>query len=78
MIMKQSKICPKCSSSEIIRIPGELGAYGSGNVIPMGMTIFSSIKVTRYLCGNCGFSEDWIDNPQDLKKIKDKFGRKPD
>jgi len=76
--MKQSKICPKCSSPEIIRIPGELGAYGSGNVIPMGMTIFSSIKVTRYLCGNCGFSEDWIDNPQDLKKIKDKFGRKPD
>ena len=75
--MKQNKICPKCNSYEIIRVPGQAGAYGSGNNIPMGMTIFSSIKVTRYVCGNCGYSEEWIDNPIDIEKIKDKFGKKP-
>jgi predicted nucleic-acid-binding Zn-ribbon protein len=73
--MKQSNVCPKCSSREIIRIPGQAGAYGSGNNIPMGTFIFSSIKVTRYLCGHCGYSEEWIDNPDDLKKIKNKFGK---
>ncbi len=74
--MKQSSICPKCNSSEIIRIPGQVGAYGSGNNIPIGMTIFSLIKVTRYLCGHCGYSEEWIDDPGDLEKIKSKFRKK--
>ena len=73
--MKKSNLCPKCGSAEIIRIPGQSGAYGSGNNIPIGMSIFSSIKVTRYLCGHCGYSEEWIDNPDDLEKIKGKFGR---
>jgi hypothetical protein len=33
----------------ILKIPGQAGAYGSGNNIPVGATIFSSVKVTRYL-----------------------------
>ena len=73
--MKQTNICPKCSSHEIVRIPGQAGGYGTGNNIPMGMTIFSAIKVTRYVCGHCGYSEEWIYNPDDLEKIKGKFGR---
>jgi len=75
--MKQTNVCPKCNSHGIIRIPGIAGAYGSGNNIPIGKTIFSAIKVTRYLCGHCGFSEEWIDDPGDLEKLKDKFGRNP-
>ena len=73
--MKQTNVCPKCSSNEIIRIPGQAGAYGSGNNIPIGKTILSAIKVTRYVCSHCGFSEEWIDNPDDLGKIKEKFWR---
>ena len=72
--MKQNNICPKCNSREIIRIPGQIGAYGSGNNIAIGITIFSAIKVTRYLCSHCGFSEEWIINPEDLEKLKNKFG----
>ena len=73
--MKQTNICPKCSSHDIVRIPGQAGAYGSGNVILMGVTIFSAIKATRYVCSQCVYSEEWIDNPDDLEKIKGKFGR---
>ncbi|OGN89927.1 MAG: hypothetical protein A2Y88_10945 [Chloroflexi bacterium RBG_13_48_10] len=69
----KNNACPKCGSNEIIRIPGQAGAYGSGNNIPVGFWITSAIKVTRYLCGHCGFSEEWIDSPEDLEKLKEKY-----
>lgn len=59
--MKQSGICPKCAGMDILLIPGHAGAYGSGNNIPVGWSIFSTVKVNRYLCCRCGYSEEWID-----------------
>ena len=72
--MKRHRSCPKCNSSDIIRIPGKVGAYGTGNNIMVGATIFGAVKVTRYLCGQCGFTEEWIDDPEDIRKLKEKFG----
>jgi predicted RNA-binding Zn-ribbon protein involved in translation (DUF1610 family) len=71
--MKETKTCPKCNSQDILRIPGQTGAYGSGNNIPVKRTIFSFIPVTRYVCTQCGFSEEWIDSPEDLKKLEQKY-----
>lgn len=70
--MKNSKICPKCSSSDIIRIPGKAGAYGAGNNIQTGLSNFSAVLVHRYVCCNCGFSEEWIDK-EDIARLKKKF-----
>jgi len=68
--MKNSQRCPKCDHTEIIRVEGIQGGYGSGNVIPTGgFTIWSSIKVTRYVCIKCGFCEEWIDSTQDLQRL---------
>lgn len=67
--MKNSKGCPKCQSTDIIKIPGKAGAYGSGNNIMTGMSIFSAVLVDRYVCSQCGFSEEWI-NTEDIKKLK--------
>src|SRR5947208_16606493 len=72
--MKNTHTCPKCNSQEIMRIEGRTGGYGGGNDIRAGSTIFSSVKVTRYLCGSCGFSEEWIDSPEDLHKLKENYG----
>lgn len=66
--MKNTRICPKCNSSNIIRIDGYAGAYGSGNNIMVGATIFSAVNVNRYVCCNCGFTEEWIDR-SDLEKL---------
>ena len=71
--MKNTGVCPKCRGNDIVRIEGNLGAYGSGNNIPIGFTVMSAVKVTRFLCANCGFSEEWIDSGNDLEKIKNKF-----
>ena len=67
--MKITKICPKCQSSNIIRIDGYSGAYGSGNNVITGSTIFSAVNVNRYICGSCGYSEEWIDQ-KDIEKVK--------
>ena len=67
--MKNSKICPKCQSNEIIRFDGYSGPYGSGNNIMVGLSIFSAVNVNRYICACCGYTEEWIDR-EDLEKVK--------
>ena len=71
--MQNSKTCPKCQSNEIIRIPGDARAFGAGNNITVGATIFSAVKVTRYLCASCGFSEEWVESVEDIASIKKKY-----
>ncbi|MDH2355022.1 hypothetical protein QCM80_30795 [Bradyrhizobium sp. SSUT112] len=71
--MQNSKTCPKCQATDIIRIPGEARAFGAGNNISVGATIFGAVKVTRYLCASCGFSEEWIESVDDIANIKKKY-----
>ena len=70
--MKTTGRCPKCSGTDILRVPGKAGAYGSGNNIITGMTVFSAVPVHRYVCCSCGYSEEWIDQ-NDLQKLKERF-----
>ncbi len=75
--MKQSWICPKCGSKEIVRIDGLGGAFGAnGNVIRMGMMSSSAIPVTRYVCISCGFTEEWVDIPEDRERLRERYGIK--
>jgi ribosomal protein S27AE len=77
--MKQSQLCPKCGASDILFIPGNAGAYGAGNNIPAGATVFSYVKVNRYLCCRCGYSEEWSTertSPSSRKNINQR-GNKP-
>lgn len=53
-------------------IQGSCGAYGAGNNIITGRTNFSYAPVNRYLCCNCGYSEEWV-NKEDIPKIKKKY-----
>ena len=65
--------CPKCRSKELVRLPGDLEppTMLSGAKPP---STFKTIKVTRFCCTNCGYTEVWVDNPEDLKDILKKFG----
>ena len=73
--MQKSKTCPKCQSTDIVRIPGDVRGFGAGNNIIVGATVFSAVKVTRHLCTACGFSEEWIESPQDIASIMKKYRR---
>jgi predicted RNA-binding Zn-ribbon protein involved in translation (DUF1610 family) len=70
--MKNTHTCPKCNSQQIMRIEGHSGGYAGGNDLSVGFA--RAVKVSRYLCGSCGFSEEWIDSAEDLRKLKEKYG----
>lgn len=67
--MKNTKRCPKCEGGNIVRIDGYAGAYGTGNNVMVGSSIFSAVKVNRYVCCSCGFTEEWIDT-EELEKVE--------
>ena len=62
--MKNRKICPKCNSTDIIKVPGKAGAYGVGNNIQTGWSNFSAVLVH--------YSEEWIDK-EDIPRLKEKY-----
>jgi hypothetical protein len=57
----------------VIRVSGAVFADAAvfakgGNLLRFGH--FGSAPITRFLCGDCGFLEEWIENPADLAKIR--------
>ena len=71
--MKNTGKCPKCASRNIVRIPGQTGAVGIGNNISIGSVIPTLVDVSRYLCSECGFTEEWIVDKEDIEKVVKKF-----
>jgi len=65
--------CPKCHGKEIVRLPGDIESPSvlSGAKPPSS---FKTIKYTRYCCTHCGFTEVWVDDPEDLKKLLKRYG----
>lgn len=64
--MKKTKVCPKCNSSQVVRFDGFRGGYGAGNYLVT--SAFSAVNVNRYVCCNCGYTEEWIDI-EDLEEV---------
>ena len=65
--MKNKKVCPKCNSTDIVKVPGNLG-----NKIQVGWTLLSTVEVRRYVCCECGYSEEWIPKG-DIQILKEKL-----
>ena len=67
--MKNTSKCPKCDSRNIVRIPSQTGGVGIGNNISIGSVFPTLVDVSRYLCSECGFVEEWIVDKEDIEKI---------
>ena len=73
--MKNSKKCPKCGRTNIIRIPDNPNRYSSGNnIYTTAVTLTGKIPVIRYVCCDCGYVENWVETENELSKIKCTFG----
>ncbi len=70
--MKNTNTCPKCGGNDILLVPGNVEAYGVGNNIRTGWSIFSSVLVDRYVCCSCGYTEEWVET-EDIPKLKKKY-----
>lgn len=72
--MKNTGKCPKCCSTNIVRIPDNPYRYASGNnIYTTTVTLSGKIPVIRYVCCNCGYVENWIDKKNELDKIVQTF-----
>ncbi len=73
--MKFSGKCPKCGGTSIVRIPDNPNRYSSGNSIyTTTFTLMGKIPVIRYVCGDCGYVENWVEQKSELAKIHHTFG----
>jgi len=70
--MKNTNICPKCQSTDILRIEGQYSHDDIGNNIKVG--IFGQAIVHKYLCCECGYTEEWV-NKDDIERIKKKHNK---
>ena len=53
--MKNTKSCPKCGSTDIVRIPDNPNRHASGNnIYTSTYTLFGKIPVIRYVCCSSG------------------------
>lgn len=71
--MKNTNTCPKCQSNDIIQIEG---GYGLGRKDPnchIQISALSYVPVNRFVCGKCGFTEEWIVRRDLIDKIRKRF-----
>jgi len=55
-------ICPKCSSNAIYE-----------QLVPdsnLGLATFSHVNLTRYICRDCGYLEQYLLDEQNLDKLE--------
>ena len=71
--MKHTKQCPKCGCKQLIQadIPWDNG--GQYRYLHTGWTCLSSIPITMYICSECGFTEEWIRDTEDIPKLFDRY-----
>lgn len=74
--MKNSKKCPKCGSTEIIHVVGDGKIGNTSNCVSTGVTFLSAVYIHRYICCDCGFTEEWIDK-RDINTVKNSGITKP-
>ncbi len=66
--MKNQRRCTKCGSCNVVRVKGNRQGYGVGDNIMAG--VFDQILVTKYVCCECGYIEEWLDDLSKTEKIK--------
>lgn len=72
--MKNTRICPKCHSSDIVRVPDNPRRYSSGNNIYLStLTLARKIPVIRYVCCECGYLENWVEIQAEREAIRNRF-----
>ncbi|TFH36429.1 MAG: hypothetical protein E4G99_04995 [Anaerolineales bacterium] len=65
--MKSSRQCPKCSSSQVVQLGG---VTFNSKVYPSGFEDTSYSLVARYACTDCGYVEEYLEDPKELAHLK--------
>jgi predicted nucleic-acid-binding Zn-ribbon protein len=69
--MKNTKKCPKCNSTAISRKRGS-PVLNSWFRISINLTSLD-VWLSKFICTECGYVEEWIENENDLKKFRERL-----
>lgn len=73
--MRNANACPKCGSRRIVRVPDDPRRHASGNnIYTTRATLLGKIPVIRYVCRDCGYVENWVEERRELEKLAERFG----
>lgn len=71
--MLNSGKCPKCGSDAVARKRGS-PILNSWSRVSVNITSLD-IWITKCICTDCGFIEEWVENKSDLQRFKEKKER---
>lgn len=64
--------CSKCGSAELIRVPTTPGQHSH---IVLGERVLRTVAVTKYVCPDCGYVEQWVNSKADLELLREERRR---
>lgn len=67
--MKNTKVCTKCNSDNIAIV----NDMRSRQMVSIKTGTITVAPITRYVCCDCGYVEQWITELKDLRKIKNLY-----
>ena len=70
--MKNTHQCPKCGSANIVK-EDRNNSMSYNNYITVKHNWAKFVLMARYICLHCGYTEEWVDNVDDLEKIEQKL-----
>ena len=59
--------CGKCKSPNLLEVAATPSQH-SGIVIGHGL--MHTVKVTKYVCTDCGYIEEWVNSKKDLVRLQ--------
>lgn len=63
--MKNTALCPKCGSRNVVRVPDDAHRYLSNSIAITKVVWVDRVPVARYVCCDCGYVEDWVESAKD-------------
>lgn len=70
--MKNTNTCPKCQSKDVVNISSQ-SSNRYTNDLPVGIWSWQTVPLARYVCVNCGFTEEWIAAQEHIEKIRAEY-----
>lgn len=72
--MKNTGACPKCGGRNVVRVPDNPYRHASGNnIYTTKLTLIGKIPVIRYVCSDCGYTENWVECEREREAIRSSF-----
>ena len=70
--MNKHTRCGKCDSPDLFAIPVTPSDHSH---IVVGERLMRNVGVSRYVCTDCGYIEEWVNDQMDLDSLKSELLR---